>query len=96
MRLEQLRDVVDRSIVAEHLGQGAAVVEALVQANGDADTGGLATFGARQLGAHLVQADHLLHATGEHALVGRGEQVDLVDLTEVGPKRIVAAIVFIR
>ena len=95
-RLEQDRDVVAHVVhAAEDFGQLAALVEAFVQTNGDGCASGRPALGARELGAHLVDADHLFHATGEHALVGRGQQVDLVDLTEVGPKRIVAAVVFV-
>ena len=84
-RLQQRGDVVDVLHRAEHFGQGPPFIEALVQAQGDARTARLATLGARQFGTHLVEANHLFHATGEHALVGRGQQIYLVDLTEVGP-----------
>src|SRR5204863_2205323 len=95
-RLEHHRDVVAHFLHgAEDFGQRAALVEAFVQTNGDGGAGGRSALGASELSAHLVDADHLFHATGEHALVGRGQQVDLVDLTEVGPKRIVTAVVFV-
>jgi len=45
----------------------------------------LPALGPGQLGAHLVDADHFFHATGEHALIGGSQQVDLVYFTEVGP-----------
>ena len=40
---------------------------------------------AEVLGTHLIEADHLFHATGEHALVRRRQQVYLMYLTEIGP-----------
>ena len=83
--LQQLAKVLDVFHLSQDLSQHPSLVEPLVQAQGDRRATGLSTFGARQLGTDLVQADHLFHATGEHPLVGRRQQVDLMYLTEIGP-----------